>query len=1034
MINKKLLSIILTLFMLAGCSGEDCIDADDFGHSKATISARYSEDDMKLLSRGTRQVGSWVDSEYRLDGNPLVITVEQWDHDLQKGNNDKSVLSAWSPWFGSANNRNTLPKIAERFRECSWVGDQMDTPTRDAQINNYPCLMKNGVGLYALLTKVENDPNISTSRKRDPLGETMHLGGNYPGPQVQGIDANGDLVNFGGVHYDYDSDNDKRRDYADGKLYFKILDRYYNDNGGQYKLTIRSGVKTLDADPITFVTKLVKSFLFGRPQGEENNGDLFEEGGIIRNIFLGIAGNPNYQFAVATLLTIFVIYTALAFLSGHIQLTKSELVIRILKIIIVSLLIGTETSWAFFNDYLFIFFVEGLEEIIEMIKRAGSGNGPGASGLLAMMIAPQTFSKLLSLLFVDWLGWLYIIIYIIAMAWIITVFFKAAVIYLNALLIIGLIIIMGPIFICFWLFGITKNLFDNWLKQLLSYAIQPIILFVGLTFISMIIREELYQSLGFRVCKQNLIPVKETMNNMDGEARKSRRYNGDSLLYWWFPVPRGGADLTRDLKPILVPIAHEHNDHGDDTKHPENPVKEADMSLPADLSTHNNDNSTSDSHCTAYQCYGQRYYDLPFLHPIKDWPRIKHFWNGKFVQLDGLFFLIVAIYLLSKFNSLSMSVGQFIAGAAGNTSLGSAAEAVSSDLSQQAGYAKNRFTNAISGTRNKAGAGRGARGSATASTSPGGDIRSSGYSPSGTSNVASGVATDKISSGGSSAGKSAAGKSKSWKKATPSKGAKLSRGLKDSLNSSLSEKREKMGNSPKLSGATKNYRALLAENLKKDIDPSITGLRRNKIAKDTAYTLSNKDVREIPDEMARIKFGTDYNSLSDNQRKDIDGFLGDTKTQRAIKDHHQLIDSKYQKAEKKAYKKNKIKKISSIVKKAIGPSELGNVKKDLKDGIDRKHDNNIKVLDGKYTGKNKLPTNQIDSLLNRSGAGSSRGSKDRELSRQREERRQQMLMQENRMKKELQERKSREEIGRKRREKEEKELMRKRKEQDKKDD
>jgi type IV secretion system protein VirB6 len=59
------------------------------------------------------------------------------------------------------------------------------------------------------------------------------------------------------------------------------------------------------------------------------------------------------------------------------------------------------------------------------------------------------------------------------------VFFEAAVIYLSALIAIGLLITMAPIFICFMLFGFTKSLCDNWLKQLILYTLQPIILFTG---------------------------------------------------------------------------------------------------------------------------------------------------------------------------------------------------------------------------------------------------------------------------------------------------------------------------------------------------------------------------------------------------------------------------------------------------------------------------------------------------------------------------------------------------------------------------
>ena len=148
-----------------------------------------------------------------------------------------------------------------------------------------------------------------------------------------------------------------------------------------------------------------------------------------------------------------------------------------------------------FNDCLCGWFVGGVDQILKIITEAGA-TGPGSPGILGMMLAPQTLSKLFSLLFVDWMGFIYIILFFFALYFLIIIFFDAAVIYLTALIAIGMIITMGPIFICFLLFGITRSLFENWLRQLISYAIQPIILFTGLVLISMILRQEIYGSLG----------------------------------------------------------------------------------------------------------------------------------------------------------------------------------------------------------------------------------------------------------------------------------------------------------------------------------------------------------------------------------------------------------------------------------------------------------------------------------------------------------------------------------------------------------
>ena len=192
-----------------------------------------------------------------------------------------------------------------------------------------------------------------------------------------------------------------------------------------------------------------------------------------------------------------------------------------------------------------------------MIMDAGA-SGPGGSSIFGLMIAPQTLSKLFSLLFVDWLGFIYILLFFFALYFVTLIFFDAAVIYLTALISIGLIIVMGPIFICFLLFNITKSLFENWLKQLISYALQPLILFTGLVFISMILRQEIYGSLGFKVCKQTFPKLSnDGMQVLSDATTELLGFDiGDSLFYWWFPEPMKGEKFTRTTVNMPIPIDH----------------------------------------------------------------------------------------------------------------------------------------------------------------------------------------------------------------------------------------------------------------------------------------------------------------------------------------------------------------------------------------------------------------------------------------------------------------------------------------------
>ncbi len=618
------ITLLISLLALSGCSGDTCIDPDDFGFIKFNISSRYDPSEVTSRQEGN-QVAPWRDSAYKVNGYPLTIMVKPWDY-MSGDKNTSGMLSAWCPWYGQQNNFTTLAEFCVRLRPCQFTDGKMcPTPTpRDAPINNAPCILKNGVGLYFLIADKGSNPNMSPDSQHSPKGITQHLGEpvTSQGYEFYSISSTGKFLQAGGINYQYGCTSlhcDQASNYAQSPLYFKILDKFYDDNSGQYRVVIKSGVSDTRPDPLQFLTNLIKNELFGTSD---------KDPGIVRKTYQQIIETPGYRLSVSALLTLYIMFTGFSFLIGNINMTHVELVVRILKVSVVSILLSTSKAWTFFHDYLFVFFVEGLAQILQIVQDASTGQS-----LLNLLISPQTLSKLFSLLFVDPLGFIYIILYLIALYFIFLLIFKATIIYLTALITIGMIITMAPIFICLMLFNITRSLFENWLRQLISYTIQPIILFVGIAFIGMIIKTEIQSTLGFAVCKKDfpdLGPINQIFGSFTEDLDSSI---GNSIFYWWFPVPMKGGIENFTQANILVPEDYTKNDG---TK------------------------------CLAYQCIDKRYIQLPFLDLVKDANRISNFINGKFVQLDGLLLIFVSIYLLSKFNDTAISTASFIAGTSGN--------------------------------------------------------------------------------------------------------------------------------------------------------------------------------------------------------------------------------------------------------------------------------------------------------------------------------------------------------------------------------
>ncbi|WP_417905080.1 type IV secretion system protein [Candidatus Tisiphia endosymbiont of Micropterix aruncella] len=632
--------LLISMLCLSGCTGDRCIDADDFGFIKFVISSRYKKEKLSGQQQDN-QTAPWIDTGYNVNGQPLTMLVKTWDY--SKGDkNNSTELSAWSAWYGQENNTNTLSEFCKRLQVCQFIDGVMCTKSKDAKISNAPCLFKNGVGLYMLIAERDTNPNLSLDTQRTPKGITAHLGTPLVGYALYDLNKRGELVKAGGISYQY-ADEDKVK-YVQCPLYFKILDKFYDDNNGQYRVVIKSGVTDTRPDPIEFLTNLIKAELFGDGKNK----------GLVRSIYEGIIKTPGYRVSVSALLTLYIIFTGFSFLIGNVNLTHTELIIRVVKVSIVSTLLSSTSSWQFFHDYLFVFFMEGVAEILQIIKETAA-TGPGSWSIIGLMIAPQTMAKLFSLLFVDPLGFIYIILFLIALYFIFMMVFKATIIYLTVLITVGMIIIMAPIFICFMLFGITRSLFENWLRQLISYALQPIILFTGIAFISMIIRTEIYSSLGFGVCKYdfpNLGPINDLFGSMNEDLDTSL---GDSIFYWWFPSPMKAGKFSKTKANILVPVDHRSYDGSEDGKL-----------------------------CLAYQCIEERYVELPFLDPVQDSTRIDKFFSGKFVQLDGLLLIFVCVYLLSKFNDIAVSSAKFLSSTSGNlTNLQAIGQAAYAPIQQQ---------------------------------------------------------------------------------------------------------------------------------------------------------------------------------------------------------------------------------------------------------------------------------------------------------------------------------------------------------------
>jgi type IV secretory pathway VirB6-like protein len=271
-------------------------------------------------------------------------------------------------------------------------------------------------------------------------------------------------------------------------------------------------------------------------------------------IYLKIALNVDFRFTVAIMMTMAVILFTASVILGLTQANGYNALMFLLKLIIIynltinyyyfdiyvieafeGLISDTMMFTAFtFSDYVsmsqqqlcfgilgaacnpveILSSVFGLQAITDLLNllgiplNAGNGAVPNIARLTLFGAMDQTLSKFFNFDYwklimavstmgstgIFWAG---------SMAALIIAYFTAIIVtvktYLMATIARFVLYGLGPIFISFALFNQTRSLFDGWLKQLISFTLQPVFLFMFLGMFHTILNgfsEKMYTTIG----------------------------------------------------------------------------------------------------------------------------------------------------------------------------------------------------------------------------------------------------------------------------------------------------------------------------------------------------------------------------------------------------------------------------------------------------------------------------------------------------------------------------------------------------------
>jgi type IV secretion system protein VirB6 len=212
---------------------------------------------------------------------------------------------------------------------------------------------------------------------------------------------------------------------------------------------------------------------------------------------------------IKALLVCYIIILGMMFSLGMLELNQVDLVIRVVKIIIVAGLIN-ENTYNFFNNYLFDLILKASDEIMGSVMHfEGSSNNILSNLFLNVygLMASDIFQlQLLAILGTGITGIFLFIIIMLALIFFLIAFFEFLVVYFIASLATAILLSLAPIFLVFMLFNVTRYLFDNWVKFMLRYILEPVIMFVGISALTKLFMIYIDNVLGFSVCWKCNLP------------------------------------------------------------------------------------------------------------------------------------------------------------------------------------------------------------------------------------------------------------------------------------------------------------------------------------------------------------------------------------------------------------------------------------------------------------------------------------------------------------------------------------------------
>lgn len=241
-----------------------------------------------------------------------------------------------------------------------------------------------------------------------------------------------------------------------------------------------------------------------------------------QTLFEGVVQSQTIQMGIGAAFSLYVIIFGILVLGGMIQMSIGEVVIRVVKIAFVAIF---AMNWADFYGFIGKASMEFTDEMLSYFLESFQGNMTGGGGMqvdvqnnvfqsLDNFLASSFSMKMMALLSALFFaggssGPIYALLIGLAVFFVFKAMMTVVLVYCFSLFARAMIFAVAPIFLAFMLFKPTFPLFDSWLKQLVNYSMQPVLVGAFLAFFLGAMQPFFDDMLKYQFCWMSIDGTKE---------------------------------------------------------------------------------------------------------------------------------------------------------------------------------------------------------------------------------------------------------------------------------------------------------------------------------------------------------------------------------------------------------------------------------------------------------------------------------------------------------------------------------------------